>query len=164
MSVKLVVEKSEGQSGHHEVSITTAETVVGRHRECGLRIPCAEVSRRHGILRLQDGTLSIEDLGSLNGIYVNGERVAGTQPLQPGDRLEIGPVLFCVVYENMAVAAGVAATTTELTAAAESATVDMKRSDTGIIENTPKPEVVTVERVIETGERVRADAFTRLER
>jgi pSer/pThr/pTyr-binding forkhead associated (FHA) protein len=165
MSVKLVVEKSEGQQGRHVVSITTEETVVGRHRECGLRIPCAEVSRRHCILRLRDGILHLEDLGSLNGVYVNGERVRGVQELQAGDRLEIGPVLFSVIYENAVVGVGVPVAVGAEAAAAESATVDIKPADTGIIEgNISSSEVVTVERVVDTPESARPDAFTRLER
>lgn len=163
MSVKLVVEKSEGQTGRHVVSITTEETVVGRHRDCGLRIPCAEVSRRHCILRLRDGTLSLEDLGSLNGVYVNGERVRGSQELQAGDRLEIGPVVFGVVYENAVVGAGVPMAVGIEVAAAESATVDIKPTDT-INGNLSSSEVVTVERVVETPDAARPEAFTRLER
>ena len=165
MSVKLVVEKSEGQTGRHVVNIAAEETVVGRHRECGLRIPCAEVSRRHGILRLRDGLLLIEDLGSLNGIYVNGERVVGTQPLHPGDRLEIGPVVFSVIYENAAVPVGIAVAVGADVAAAESATVDIKPTDTGIIEGSrSQSEVVTVEALVDTPEPARPDAFTRFER
>src|SRR5258708_662302 len=98
MCVKLVVEKSEGHASNAAVDLTADETVVGRHRDCGLRIPSAEVSRRHCILRVSDGVLRIEDLDSLNGCYVNGERVGGIRELHPGDRLEIGPVVFRVVY------------------------------------------------------------------
>jgi pSer/pThr/pTyr-binding forkhead associated (FHA) protein len=165
MSVKLVVEKSEGQQGRHVVCITTEETVVGRHRECGLRIPCAEVSRRHCILRLRDDILSLEDLGSLNGVYVNGERVSGTLELQPGDRMEIGPVVFSVVYENVEMGVGVPMAVGADIAAAESATVDIKPTDTGIIGgNRSSSDVVTVERVVETPEPARPDAFTRIDR
>lgn len=165
MSVKLVVEKSEGQSGRHTVSITAEETVVGRHRECGLRIPCAEVSRRHCILRLRDDILHIEDLGSLNGVYVNGERVSGTLALHPGDRMEIGPVLFAVVYENALVGVGVPVAVGAGMAAAESATVDIKPTDTGIIDgNLSRSEVVTVEAIVDTPDPARPEAFTRLER
>jgi pSer/pThr/pTyr-binding forkhead associated (FHA) protein len=165
MSVKLVVEKSEGQTGRHVVSITAEETVVGRHRECGLRIPCAEVSRRHCILRLRDGMLLLEDLGSLNGVYVNGDRVVGTQTLQPGDRLEIGPVLFSVLYDEAGIPVGIPIAVGAEASASESATVDIKPTDTGIIEGgQPALEVVNVEPVVEMPQPARSDAFTRLER
>jgi pSer/pThr/pTyr-binding forkhead associated (FHA) protein len=166
MSVKLVVEKSEGQSGRHVVSITAEETVVGRHRECGLRIPCAEVSRRHCILRLREGLLALEDLGSLNGVYVNGERVVGTQTLQPGDRVEIGPVLFSVLYEDAGIPVAIPVAVGAEAGSSESATIDIKPTDTGIIEGSrpATPEVISVEAVVDTPHPARPDAFTRLER
>jgi pSer/pThr/pTyr-binding forkhead associated (FHA) protein len=166
MSVKLVVEKSQGQTGRHVVSITSEETVVGRHRECGLRIPCAEVSRRHCILRLRDGMLLLEDLGSLNGVYVNAERVVGTQMLHPGDRLEIGPVLFSVLYENAVIPVGIPVAVGVDAASSESATVDIKPTDTGIIEGSrpASPDVVHVEAVVEMPRPARPDAFTRFDR
>lgn len=162
MTVKLVVEKSEGQPGRHAFSITTEETVVGRHRECGLRIPCAEVSRRHCILRLLDGVLTIEDLGSLNGIYVNGERVQGCRSIAGGDRIEIGPVLFSAVYENVAVAVGVPAEVCADSAVSESATVDLKPADTHVIDG--GAQVVAIERLPDAPAAAIANALTRLER
>jgi pSer/pThr/pTyr-binding forkhead associated (FHA) protein len=159
--VKLVVEKSEGPPDRHSIAIAAEETVVGRHRDCTLRIPSAEVSRRHCILHLKDDVLKIEDLGSLNGTYVNGDRITGTQELHPGDRLEIGPVIFAVEYEGVEVAAAVVQITAEI-AAAESATVDMKPADTGL-HSSPMPGevVVTVEPVTEPAP---SHAFTRLEK
>lgn len=98
MIIKLVVEKAEGLTLAQVVEIERAETVVGRHRDCHLRIPSADVSRRHCILRLLEGILSIEDLGSMNGSYLNGERIIGLRNVRDGDKLEIGPVTFAVHY------------------------------------------------------------------
>ncbi len=161
MAVKLVVEKNDGQVGH-AIAIAAEETVVGRHRDCTLRVPSADVSRRHCILRLQEGVLKIEDLGSLNGTYVNGDRVLGSRDLHPGDRVEVGPVVFAVEYEGVPVAARAALSTAEM-AAAESATVDMKALNTGLHQPPPDGEIITVEPVDET-KPVRADALTHLER
>lgn len=102
MIIKLVVEKAEGLTCGHVVEVERAETVVGRHRDCDLRIPSADVSRRHCILRVVEEILSIEDLGSMNGSYLNGERVIGLKNVQDGDRLEIGPVTFAVHYHQPA--------------------------------------------------------------
>lgn len=96
MIFKLLVEKAEGLSCGQIVDIEHPETVVGRHRECQLRIPSADVSRRHCILRIDDGQLTVEDLGSMNGTHINGERIVGVRAVQDGDKLEIGPVLFGV--------------------------------------------------------------------
>lgn len=58
----------------------------------------AQLSRRHARLsRLPDGGLSIEDLGSLNGTVVNGERLDRARRLAPGDSVKIGDVLLVVV-------------------------------------------------------------------
>jgi pSer/pThr/pTyr-binding forkhead associated (FHA) protein len=63
------------------------EAVVGRSRAADLRISEGYVSRRHARLWTEDGLLLIEDLGSTNGTWVNGERVEGARALGPGDRI-----------------------------------------------------------------------------
>jgi diguanylate cyclase (GGDEF)-like protein len=66
------------------------QTVIGRAREARVRLDAVGVSRRHArIVRRPDGTFTIEDLGSTNGVYVNGERVE-IADLTPGDQLQIG--------------------------------------------------------------------------
>lgn len=97
MNVRLVMAK--GRPREHVIQLETTETVIGRHRECNLRVPSSDVSRRHCILRFQNGLLSVEDLDSTNGTYINGEKVTGQQVVQPGDLLEVGPVKFTVEYQ-----------------------------------------------------------------
>jgi hypothetical protein len=63
--------------------------VVGRSREADVVIQDANVSRRHAELRREDGGWQIVDLGSTNGIKVNGRRVTNA-PLRPGDQVTIG--------------------------------------------------------------------------
>ena len=63
--------------------------VLGRSRECEITIEDPNVSRRHAEIRLDNGTWSIVDLGSTNGIEVNGERVSEAR-LDPGDRILLG--------------------------------------------------------------------------
>ena len=58
----------------------------------------AEISRRHARLtRVADGGLLVEDLGSLNGTIVNGERIDRAQRLAVGDTLKVGDALLVVV-------------------------------------------------------------------
>ncbi len=97
MEVKLVVVKGSRQA--QAIALRDPETIVGRHKGCGLRIPSAEVSRRHCRLSLQNDYLTIEDLNSSNGCYLNGTRVRGVEIVRPGDQLEIGPVTFRVEYQ-----------------------------------------------------------------
>ena len=99
MEVKLVVIK--GSSKTREVCLRNPETIIGRQAGCGLRIPSAMVSRRHCRLRVQGGRVTLEDLKSANGSFINGVRVYGTEDIKPGDRVEIGPVTFQVEYQRM---------------------------------------------------------------
>ena len=68
----------------------TGEFVIGRGSECHLSIDDASVSRRHARLRVEATGVTAEDLGSRNGVSVNGQRIAGRHRLQHLDRLTIG--------------------------------------------------------------------------
>jgi hypothetical protein len=63
--------------------------VLGRSRECDITLEDPNVSRRHAEVRLEDGAWWIVDLGSTNGIEVNGERVKRAQ-LDNNDRIVLG--------------------------------------------------------------------------
>jgi pSer/pThr/pTyr-binding forkhead associated (FHA) protein len=65
--------------------------LVGRSRECDIVLADANVSRRHAEVRPgAAGTWTIADLGSTNGVLVNGHRIGGIEPLRPGDRIVLG--------------------------------------------------------------------------
>jgi hypothetical protein len=69
--------------------LTRAATVLGRSKECDLPIDDANISRRHAEIRREDGAYWIVDLGSTNGIEVNGRRVERTKLLNQ-DRIVLG--------------------------------------------------------------------------
>ncbi len=65
--------------------------VLGRSRECDIVLEDSSISRRHAEIRPAAGDgWTVADLGSTNGVRVNGRAVAGAQPLQDGDRVELG--------------------------------------------------------------------------
>jgi S1-C subfamily serine protease len=65
--------------------------LVGRGSDCELTLADSEASRRHALLRPQaDGSVVLEDLGSTNGTYVNGQRITGPVTLRGGERVRIG--------------------------------------------------------------------------
>lgn len=76
--------------GDRVVPLTRARVVIGRSRECEVRVDDGNVSRRHCEV-VQDGAASwsVVDLGSTNGTELNGRRV-DTAPLADGDRITIG--------------------------------------------------------------------------
>ena len=64
--------------------------VMGRSRDCDVVLEDPNVSRRHAEVRPSGGGWIVNDLGSTNGIKVNGRRVDGPQSLRPGDVVELG--------------------------------------------------------------------------
>ena len=64
--------------------------VLGRSRDCDIVLEDPNVSRRHAEVRPSGGSWIVNDLGSTNGVKVNGRRVHGPQSLKPGDVIELG--------------------------------------------------------------------------
>jgi EmrB/QacA subfamily drug resistance transporter len=67
-------------------------TVLGRDTEADvvLQDPGGRLSRTHARIRLDNGVAAVEDLGSTNGTFVNGERIADLRRLVAGDRIQVG--------------------------------------------------------------------------
>lgn len=93
MELALVMFK---ESGLQKVfSIEPGKTVIGRKEDCDLRIPLAEISRKHALVIMEGDSATIRDLGSANGTYVNNVRIT-EQELSAGDHIVLGPVVFTV--------------------------------------------------------------------
>ena len=79
--------------GFHEGDVieVTAPTTVGRERGSGIQLDGDEfASSRHARIDLGLDGVSVEDLGSTNGTFVNGDRVTSKRLLKPGDVLRVG--------------------------------------------------------------------------
>ncbi len=71
--------------------LSAGGATIGRSRDCDIVLSDPNVSRRHAEVRpTADGGFTVADLGSTNGVRVNGRPVSGAQPLRPGDRVELG--------------------------------------------------------------------------
>ncbi len=77
------------------LELVQPDIVLGRHSGSDVRIPLPDVSRHHCRFVFADGQWEVLDLDSLNGIYVNGERLA-VSVLCAGDILRIGGLVFDV--------------------------------------------------------------------
>jgi len=76
------------------IRATKGQITVGRSQECDQRIDHPMVSGRHAKLTMRDGGWLLEDLGSANGTFLNGERITAPVMVGPQDRVQIGPVRF----------------------------------------------------------------------
>ena len=73
------------------VPVTTSRVVVGRSRECDIRVDDGNVSRRHCEIAQESPTSwVVSDLGSTNGTDVNGRKVSRRTKLDDGDRITVG--------------------------------------------------------------------------
>lgn len=90
---RLLVERAPGHQSGVAYDIPESGATLGRGDvEIQLEDPFA--SARHARVMWQGPVLVIEDLGSTNGTYLNGEPLSGPQPLHPGDRIRIGDSEF----------------------------------------------------------------------
>lgn len=78
------------------VTLAPGELVIGRAPTAHIRIDQSMVSRRHARVRTDADGVVIEDLGSRNGVLVNGELLRGPRRLVDGDAVRIGEVDFTV--------------------------------------------------------------------
>ena len=85
------------------VSLTDAPSIpidkpvifIGRDSECDVVLgDSRRVSRKHCCLAHVNNRLMVRDLGSMNGVWINGERIERTGTMQPGDELAIGDVRY----------------------------------------------------------------------
>ncbi len=77
--------------GTREIELLQGQTVVGRHDSCHVVLDDPLASRRHARLELRpSGHLLVEDLGSVNGVLVNGQRAEKPRVLADGDVVRLG--------------------------------------------------------------------------
>ena len=88
--LKIIGGKHEGR----EIKISVAEFIIGRGEGAHLRPGSDMVSRKHCAIRIADGKVTVNDLGSRNGSFVNGERLTETHTARSGDKIQIGKLQF----------------------------------------------------------------------
>jgi pSer/pThr/pTyr-binding forkhead associated (FHA) protein len=74
----------------HDLELTVGTFLIGRSTECHISLDDPLASRQHAQLVVERDTVFVEDLGSRNGVRVNGEKIAGRRALTHGDRIAIG--------------------------------------------------------------------------
>src|SRR3982751_5063150 len=74
----------------HDLELNEGTFAVGRNASCQLSLDDPLVSRRHAIFEVGPHGVTVQDLGSRNGVIVNGHRIDSRVTIQVGDRILIG--------------------------------------------------------------------------
>jgi pSer/pThr/pTyr-binding forkhead associated (FHA) protein len=74
----------------HDIEMPVGEFLIGRSAECQLALDDPLVSRKHAAIRVRKDGVTVEDLGSRNGVLVNGARIEGAVAVTDEDRVSIG--------------------------------------------------------------------------
>ena len=98
--LKLIIEDDEGRKT--VVPFVRDEITIGRQEGNTIRLTERNVSRRHARLMRQQGQVLIEDLGSYNGVRINGDRIAGQVHVTDGDLIQIGDYDLALQAEEAA--------------------------------------------------------------
>lgn len=78
--------------GSRRIELPAGEHVVGRSRDCDVVVRDPTVSRGHALVAVERDRVTVQDLGSSNGVVVNGQRVREEIELAAGDQLRLGRV------------------------------------------------------------------------
>jgi ABC-type multidrug transport system ATPase subunit/pSer/pThr/pTyr-binding forkhead associated (FHA) protein len=88
----------EHQAGIQQAAFLTrrlfedkSRLTIGRAEDNDIRLDGLQISKHHARFLLNDGRIAIEDVGSTNGIYVNGQRITGKKLLEDEDVVQLGP-------------------------------------------------------------------------
>jgi RNA polymerase subunit RPABC4/transcription elongation factor Spt4 len=84
----------------YEIALRPGESLIGRTRACHLRVDDPTVSRRHARMLVVRDVCTIADLGSRNGVKVNGEKITDARALVDGDHVAVGACTFTMRIET----------------------------------------------------------------
>lgn len=91
----------------HDIELPQGDFVIGRTADCHLALDDDQVSRRHALVSVAPDGVIVRDLGSRNGVKVNGSPIAGAHRLADGDRITIGSqTLHVLAVEETRAASG----------------------------------------------------------
>ncbi len=120
------------------------EIIIGRSSDLDMVLVEDMVSRRHAKISSSDADVFIQDMGSTNGTFVNGEKIAGRALLHEGDRILVGTSIIKVVaVDATATATSEAEARRKLEAGAQQrSSATQGRPMSGVIEEIPLPDLL----------------------
>jgi pSer/pThr/pTyr-binding forkhead associated (FHA) protein len=119
------------------------EIIIGRSSDLDMVLVEDMVSRRHAKITSTEADVFIQDMGSTNGTFVNGEKIAGRAQLAEGDRILVGTSIIKVVaVEGSIVQQTEAEARRRLEAGAQQRQATQGRPMSGVIEEIPLPDLL----------------------
>ncbi|MCA9673700.1 MAG: DUF4388 domain-containing protein [Kofleriaceae bacterium] len=119
------------------------EIIIGRSSDLDMVLVEDMVSRRHAKITTTEGDIYIQDMGSTNGTFVNGEKIAGRARLTEGDRILVGTSIIKVVGSDASASAeSEAEARRRLEAGAAARQSTSGRPMSGVIEEIPLPDLL----------------------
>lgn len=97
VSLKVIGGKNDGRL----INISVAEFIIGRSEEAHLRPSSDLISRQHCAIKIENGRVTVEDLGSRNGTFVNEQQLAEPHVVKVGDVLRVGRLQFEMIVDHM---------------------------------------------------------------
>ncbi|MGQ9628207.1 MAG: FHA domain-containing protein [Anaerolineae bacterium] len=84
----MLILREGGEAGQRWV-LDKEKMLIGRGEDCDILLPDRQVSRHHALIRQGKGDYILEDCGSKNGTFVNGQEIQGPYALHDGDEIQI---------------------------------------------------------------------------
>lgn len=95
-NLKLALRSDSGLGIGMVYPLTNKRNVLGRSVDVDVPVEDSKVSRNHASIDLQNGFHYLVDLGSTNGTYLNGKRLATSKRISLGDRIRVGSAVYVV--------------------------------------------------------------------
>ncbi len=89
-----------GEDLGKKYDLTDRQLIIGRSSKADVQVDQESVSRNHAKVKADGGRITIEDMGSTNGTFVNDEQVEGQLKLRNGDFIKIGRTIFKFIASN----------------------------------------------------------------
>jgi len=150
--MKVVLELLDQPSNIRKITVRH-DIVIGRGADCNLRLSAPQISRRHCFLRVRGDSVSVTDLDSSNGTYLNGRRIESGKrfDIEDGITLGLGPIRFGLSVRCEQVSQDVLQTTLDESVSVDPQPAPGSRSTVIEVERQQLPQVDPLNLALEQG-------------
>ena len=97
--MRVILRVVGGKNDGREIKISVPEFIIGRGEKAHLRPSSDLISRQHCKISVKDSTVVVEDMGSRNGSFLNGEQLSKPTVAKSGDSVRVGRLHFELVID-----------------------------------------------------------------